>query len=162
MNGYSADNYIIDQDFFDNYTYRTIKASRNGCGPIAAFNLLKFLGRDKNLDEIIEEMDSMYLFKTPGPTTMTVMRRYLRRYVPEIIESRGKAACLGCIAESSCGIIRYNESGVPHFVSYIKEGVNFRFFNVEEGLEDWSVTLKDFSERMLPGYTASFTIEMSE
>lgn len=158
MEGYSADNYIIDQDFFGDYTYRTIRASRNGCGPIAAFNLLKYLGREKPLEEIISEMDSMYRVKAPGPTTMKVMRSFLRNHLPEVIESRGKDSCLRCMAESRCGIIRYNESGVPHFVSYFREGENYRFFNVETGFEDWSAGIEEFSGRMLPGYTASFTI----
>ena len=43
MNGFSDDGYIIDQDYFDEYEYRTMQASINGCGWIAAYNIRHFL-----------------------------------------------------------------------------------------------------------------------
>ena len=158
MNGYSVDNYIIDQDYFGSYTYRTTKASHNGCGPIAVYNLFHFLGISKNLGEIIDEMNEMYIFKIPGPTTMKVMRTYLNKYLNDIIEVCGKSNCYKSASSSICGIIRYNESGVPHFVCYIKDENNFRFFNVDTGKEDYKTSMDDFFCRILPGYTAAFTI----
>lgn len=159
MNGYSADNYIIDQDYFGDYTYRTIKVSRNGCGPIAVYNILKYLGREKPLAEIVDEMDSMYSVKIPGPTTMKVMRQYIKKYLPEMNESYGRKNCFNSMRKSVCGIIRYTESGIPHFVSYFRDGDDLRFFNVETGFEDYRTSAETFFERVLPGYTALFSVK---
>ena len=144
MNGYSADNYIIDQDYFSEYTYRTMPASVNGCGCIAVFNILKYLGQSEDIGDIISEMDSMYRIKCPGPTTMSVMRCVLEDKIPECAEHTGYKEARSAMSHSLCGILRYNEHGMPHFISYIKSGSLYRFFNVDDGLEDFEDTIDNF------------------
>ena len=150
--GYSADGYIMDQDCFSSLRYRTMPASINGCGPVAVFNLLRFLGRERPLEEIMGDMDARHYLHAPGPTSMRVMRAVLADLVPEIQEAAGQEAATALAANSRAGIIRYREGREPHFVSYLRqEDGLFRFFNVADGLEDCAMSM----ERFASGHCAS-------
>jgi len=160
MNGFSQDGYIVNQDCFGDYEYRTIRASRNGCGWIAAYNLRHYLGHGVGFEEVLAEMDRMHALRIPGPTTMRVMRAYLKKYIPAISEHEGRAAAYAAALRSRAGILRYCESGVPHFISFIREGAAFRFFNVDDGLEDFTAAMEVFFEAHVPErqYTSVFTL----
>ena len=161
LEGMTEDGYIKDQDFFSDFEYRTMPSSYNGCGWMAAYNLRHYLRQKVSFDEVRKEMNSLYTLPIPGPTTMRVMREYLKKYIPEIRESLGRERAEDAMKSSVAGILRYNESGVPHFISFYRiENNVFRFFNVEDGLEDCLYEPERFfTERCLPGYTAAFTVE---
>lgn len=158
--GFSKDGYIIDQDCFSSFTYRTIPANYNGCGWIAAYNLRRFLGHAVRYDEVRREMDEMHFLRIPGPTLMCVMRKYLKKHVPEAWETVGREAALHAAKASRAGIFRYREGLEPHFVSYIRERENsFRFFNMADGLEDCVLPMEQFiKEHCAPGTVIVFTV----
>ena len=70
--GFSADGYIVDQDCFSAYPYRTVTSDWNGCGWMAAYDLRHALGQTADFDAVRREMDGMFLLRVPGPTTMVV------------------------------------------------------------------------------------------
>jgi hypothetical protein len=82
ISGFSDDGYIIDQDMFSAYPYRTMPSNINGCGWIAAYNMRRALGQDVYFDDVRRELDEMFALRVPGPTTMSAMRRYMTKYVP--------------------------------------------------------------------------------
>jgi len=152
--GFTADGYIMDQDCFHTLRYRTLPASINGCGWIAVYNLRKCLGREEDYRVILRELEGMHLWNVPGPTLMTVMRAYLKKYVPEAVETVGREEALAAAASSRCGIFRYREKREPHFISYLRVGEGqFRFFNVADGLEDCRMSMETFGEEHLCGGT---------
>ena len=156
--GFSSDGYIKDQDCFSSVRYRTIPASENGCGFIAAFNMRRALGHDVAWDDVRAELDEMHRLRIPGPTLMKFMRKYLDLHVPGYKEVPGKEEAVAAAEKSLTGIFRYNEGHVPHFVSYIRlaDGL-FRFFNVDEGLEDCVMTMEQFrDEHLLRGTVTVF------
>ena len=159
--GFSADGYIIDQDYFFAVRYRTIPANLNGCGWIAAYNLRRFLGHGVPYDEVRRELDDMHFLRVPGPTLMCVMRAYLRKYLPQYRETVGRDAALAAAESSRAGIFRYQEGDYPHFVSYIRgEGGLFRFFNMADGLEDCMMPMDQFvREHCAPGVVIALTVE---
>ncbi|MBQ4506061.1 MAG: hypothetical protein II971_02290 [Firmicutes bacterium] len=143
----SADGYIIKQDCFTDYQYRTMPASGNGCGFMACYNLRHFLGHDVDFNDVRIELDSM-MPQFRGPTYMRTMRKYLNRYVPNYREYHGKSECLMQAKRSSAGIFRYYEEMIPHFVTYIRaESGKFRFFNVNDGLEDFESDMDEFGRK---------------
>ena len=161
---FSADGYITDQDAFESLRYRTIPASHNGCGPIAAYNLLHFLGIGTPWQDVFAEMDGMHRLRVPGPTLMVVMRAYLDRHVPGIRETAGREEALEAARHSLAGIVRYREKMEPHFISYLRvaEG-DFRFFNVADGLEDCRMSMEQFGKEHCPrGTVIVFTIPDGE
>ena len=161
MDGFSSDGYIIDQDYFDEYEYRTIPASHNGCGWIAAYNILHFLGSGIRFDAVMHEMDRMHSLRIPGPTTMPVMRAYLRKTIPDMREHEGREQALEAARSSRAGILRYTEAGVPHFISFVRADGAFRFFNVNDGLEDFVCSMEMFFQTHVgvSQYVSVFTLE---
>jgi len=159
--GFSSDGYIRDQDCFSDLRYRTMPASINGCGWIAAYNLRRFLGQETDWLQVCQELDSMHLLRVPGPTLMTVMRTYLARYVPQARETVGREEALAAAAGSRPGIFRYREGREPHFVRFSRqEDGSFRFFNVSDGLEDCRMSMGQFGrEHLLGGTVIVFTVE---
>ena len=151
--GFAPDGYIIDQDCFSLFEYRTIPANLNGCGWIAAYNLRKALDHDVTFDQVRRELDDLHFLKAPGPTLMCVMRAYLRRHVPAFRETLGRREALRDAQESSAGIFRYTEGDIPHFTSYIRaEDGLFRFFNMADDFEDCTMPMEQFiREHCAPG-----------
>ena len=160
-NGFSPDGFITDQDCFEDYEYRTIPASDNGCGWIAAFNMRHALGDSVPFDQVLREMDGMHTLHIPGPTTMNVMRAYLKKYLPAMRETSGRAAALESAKRARMGILRYSEAGIPHFISFLRTGEAFRFFNVNDGLEDYVCSMEMFFSGHVgfSQYVSVFTLE---
>ncbi len=149
--GFSPDGYIMDQDCFSSVRYRTMPASINGCGWIAAFDLLHFLSGEEDWDKVRKALDAMHRIRMPGPTMLPVMRSYLLAKIPELQEVRGREAALAEAGQSRAGIFRYREEKTPHFVFYCRTEAGFRFFNVADGLEDAVMPMEKFGEEHLKG-----------
>ena len=146
--GFSSDGYITDQDCFSSVRYRTMVASNNGCGFIAAYNVRHALGHTVNWDEVRAELDTMHTLRIPGPTLMRVMRDYLNKYVPGWIETVGREGAIAAAAKSRAGMFRYQEGYTPHFVSFVRQDDGrFRFFNVDDGLKDFTATIDEFGQK---------------
>ena len=148
---WTADGYLKDQDALSRYTYRTIPACHNGCGPVAAFNLRRFAGQEARLADVLAELDALHPVRLPGPTFHYVMRRYLRAHLPGGREARGREAALRAASRSRMGVYRYLEQRVPHYVAYIRAGDAFRFFNVSDELEDGVLSMERFGAEHLLG-----------
>ena len=149
--GFSADGYITDQDCFHTLRYRTMPASINGCGWIAAYDLRRFLGQTEDWDTVRRELDAMHAVRLPGPTLLGVMREYLTAHIPGIRETAGREEALAAAEKSRAGIFRYREGHEPHFVCYLRTAGSFRFFNVANGLEDVELSMAQFGREHLRG-----------
>lgn len=148
---WTEDGYLKNQDALSAYTYRSIPANHNSCGPVAAYDLRRHEGHDVRFDDVLAEMDGMHLLRVPGPTFLYVMRRYLHKYLPGFHEARGRDAALDAMARSHMGILRYHEQRVPHFVAYFRADGGFRFFNVDDVTEDGVMSAAAFGEGHLRG-----------
>ena len=149
---WTADGYIKDQDLLTGYTYRTIPAMQNSCGPVAVFNLCRRTGKKVSFDHLLKEMDGMHMMHIPGPTFMYVMRKVLTFYLPGWQEVHGRDEAVDAAEHSSMGIFRYHEKHIPHFVGYFRqEGDTFRFFNVDNEIEDSVMSIQEFAAGHLLG-----------
>jgi hypothetical protein len=148
---WTEDGFLKDQDALSSFTYRAIPASNNCCGPLAAFNLMRFAGQEVGFSDVLEEMDSMHLFRIPGPTHTRVMRRYCGKYLPGLKEISGREAAIAAAETSKMGVLRYYEEMIPHFVTYCRAAEGFRFFNVNDGSEDITMSMSEFAEGHLRG-----------
>ena len=150
--GWTEDGYIKDQDHFYHHTYRASPASGNGCGPVAVFDLRRRAGQEVSFPDVLAEMSAMHPRNVPGPTTMRVMRRYLKRYLPGWREVHGRAAAIAAAKRSRMGLLRYYEESVPHFIPYFRvEDDRFRFFNVSDGQEDFTAAWEEFAASHIRG-----------
>ena len=136
MRGFSEDGYIIDQNTLSDYPYHGTTSDVNGCGWVAAYNLLRALGQDPDFDSVRREMDAMFPLPFPGPTPMRKLRTYLARFLP-LRYVPGQRQALPAAAQSKAGILRYWEGHTPHFITFIRrEDGRFRFLNVSGAQKD--------------------------
>ena len=142
--GFTTDGYILDQDCFEDYTYRGISSAINGCGWIAAYNFLHGLGREADFSEVHRQMNAYFPRQIPGPTPVRILRAYLCRWGRYPLYW-GRRSSLRAASASRAGILRYWEGKEPHFVAFVRENVeSFRFFNVCDGQEEIYLSMKDF------------------
>lgn len=148
---WTADGYIKNQDGLADYTYRTIPANHNSCGPVAAFDLRRFAGQEPALVEVLSELETLHLLHVPGPTFQYAMRRYLTKHLPGWREVHGRETALAAASGSRMGLFRYLEERVPHYVAYVRADGGFRFFNVSDTLEDEVLPMARFGAEHLRG-----------
>ena len=142
---FTEDGYIKDQDALSAYRYRCVPASHNSCGVVAVYDLLHFEGRDMPFDELCLLMEGLHRLHMPGPTLNSAMRRSLNRLLPGFREAKGREAALSAGQACRMGILRYVEQKVPHFVPLLRQpDGSFRYFNVNDGQEDFSQPLDAF------------------
>ena len=80
------------------------------------------------------------------------MRKVLTFYLPGWQEVHGRDEAVDAAEHSSMGIFRYHEKHIPHFVGYFRqEGDTFRFFNVDNEIEDSVMTIQEFAAGHLLG-----------
>lgn len=142
--GFSADGYIIDQDYFGAYRYRGMSSNVNGCGWIAAYDLLHAQGKDVDFETVHRDMNALFPRQIPGPTPVGKLRAYLARHGDYRLTAGYKAA-LQAAGQAPAGILRYWEEDVPHFVAFVRQpSGEYRFFNVNDGQEDMTCSMEDF------------------
>ncbi len=158
--GFSSDGFITDQDCFSSVRYRTVAADNNGCGFIAAYNIRHALGHRVDWNDVRAELDTMHTLRIPGPTLMRVMREYLNRYILDWVETVGREEAIASAANSQAGIFRYKEGHTPHFVCFVRQDDGrYRFFNVNDGLEDFTTSMEQFGEEhFLRGTVIAMTV----
>ena len=147
QSGFSADGYIIDQDYMTAYRYRGMTSNINGCGWIAAYDLLHAQGKDISFEDVHRDMNAMFPLQIPGPTPVSKLREYLARHGRYRLYV-GKKASLRAALKARAGILRYWEENVPHFITFVRvEGGLYRFFNVNDGLEDFTCPMEEFFDK---------------
>ena len=142
---FTEDGYIRDQDCLSAFSYRCVPASHNGCGVVAVYDLLHHEGRDVDFAALCRQMEGLHTLHMPGPTLTSAMRRTLSRLLPGYAEAKGREAALAAAAGCRMGILRYVEQRVPHFVPLLRqEDGEYRFFNVNDGQEDFTQSAEAF------------------
>ena len=145
--GFSEDGYIIDQDYLTAYRYRGMTSNINGCGWVAAYDLLRAQGVDIDFETVHRDMNAMFPLQIPGPTPVSKLRIYLARHGRYRL-TVGRKASLRAAAKAKAGILRYWEVNTPHFVTFIRvDSGLYRFLNVNDGQEDFTCSMEEFFEK---------------
>ncbi|MCD8321753.1 MAG: hypothetical protein LUC89_02560 [Oscillospiraceae bacterium] len=144
QNGFSEDGYIIDQDYFAAYPYRGSTSNINGCGWVAAFDLLRAQGREVPFQEVLAGLNGIHPAKMPGPTPVRVLRQYLAGF-GDYRQCWGRRASLRAAGKASAGILRYWEGKELHYIPFLRrEKGEYRFLNVADGMEDMICPMEEF------------------
>ena len=142
--GFSKDGYIIDQNHFSAYRYRGMGSNINGCGWVAAYDLLRAQGSGIDFETVHRDMNALFPFQIPGPTPVWKLRLYLARHGRYRL-TVGKKASLAAAGQAPAGIVRYWEVNTPHFVPFVRQDDGrYRFFNVADRQEDFVCSMEEF------------------
>lgn len=142
---FSSDGYIIDQSRFRDIKYGVYPSSVNGCGWMAAFNILHSLSGEETPEDVFEGVLSILPYQGSMGTPTATMLEYLRSRGLTVHVIRGKNNILAETDSLERGILRYREILGDHYVAFIREDdLRFRFFNAEEGREKHLLPLDIF------------------
>lgn len=150
---YSRDGYIIDQARMQDVPYGCRMSDYNGCGWIAAFNFLRYMGAPVSQEELTRALSRRSLFRGLLGTSPLRLKRYL--------ESRGfpMRACMlpgRAIAraeKAEAGVLLYRHRGGWHFVAFLRAHAaddgerRFRFLNAHPGWEAHVCSMLTFLEK---------------
>lgn len=145
---FSDDGYIIDQRFTGELQYGRYSSDYNGCGWIAAYNLMRALGRDATPEQVNSDMNAILPYHGCRGTPVRTMAEYLGDAGVTLSQTRGVKRSLAAASACRAGIIRYLDEGVPHYVAFVRyEKDNFRFFNAVEGNVRHIMTMRGFFDK---------------
>lgn len=141
----SPDGYVKDQDYTDDILYGVYPSSYNGCGWIASYNMLHALSLADNPEEQFARMVEILPYKGRRGTPFPTLWQFFRRAGLPVSRHYGTAQILLKYKDAPCGILRYAEEGVPHYITFVRTGPGrYRFFNVADGLEDFETDMETF------------------
>lgn len=149
----SPDGYIIDQRRTSGLQYGKYASNWNGCGWIAAYNLLLYMGFGCSPEDVNGELAAILPHKGRMGTPVRTMEKYLasRGVGVRCVWTRGRI--LSAIERAHSGILRYVDEGAPHYVTFVRaNGGQWRFFNaIEEDPAHFS-TMEEFFRDHAPRY----------
>lgn len=148
---FSPDGYIISQENTAAMRYGSHGSHWNGCGWIAAFNLLKALGMAKPPAEVRDGMlPGQWLGGSLG-TGPFRLRRYLRRcgVMVQTAYTRKKAAMLA--QNRKAGIVLFWDKKYLHYVTFVRDGQGLRFLNAIDGHAAHYTDMKTFLQQFARG-----------
>ena len=142
---FSADGYLIDQNYTGACKYGHFTSDFNGCGWIAMFNLLKAAGKQTTVEQVHSGLAAILPYAGFLGTPLRTMRKYLAQQNISYTEIKGKQKISAAIAAYDCGILRFLRKKELHFVAFTRiDDHRLRFFNVYDGKEDYICTLEEF------------------
>ena len=150
---YSADGYIVDQARLTTVKYGVMTSDINGCGWIAAYNLLKHFEQEHEEQALANELIRHSIFRGLMGTDLFRLRRFVKRhgYRMPIVFRWNKKARLP--EGTSAGIIYYCHKDGFHFVTFYADEslppdalgeARFRFLNGIGGKGNHFDTMQNF------------------
>ena len=103
----SPDGYIIDQGRMSGVRYGRFGSDYNGCGWIAAYNLLRRCGKDMSPEQTRDALGKKLRLGGRFGTFPLALRKFLRRYLPVSLKLCWKSGLLGWpVCRGYCSIGR--------------------------------------------------------
>ena len=141
----SADGYIIDQRRTDNILFGQVPSSKNGCGWIAVYNLLRALGQDPDPDAIVSQLQKTLLFGGTLGLNFFVLAHYLRRLGLNMEVAVRSFHARELSEHCTAGIVLYRAGRTNHFAAFRREeNGKLRFFGAIPGDENYRATMAEF------------------
>jgi len=142
---FSEEGYLIDQGKLRRIAYGRYTSDYNGCGWIAAYNLLHLCGIKMQPSDVCRMLARGLRLGGKFGTFPLFLRKYLRRYLPVQLRIRTKKQF--CHAHGDRGIILYWTGKGAHNVGFCSEqdgGGNIRFLNAVYGKKNYLLTAEAF------------------
>ena len=149
---FDEDGYLINQGLMKDLPFGWFETEEKGCGWIAAYNLLKWAGKEAFLQETAEGLGEHALFGEVGGENIINLRSYLERQGLDIHLRTGlKDSLIRKMNESQAGILLYSHVYGSHFAAYEKQqDGKFHFWNAVYGKRHDVIAIEQFyKERVL-------------
>lgn len=151
---FDEEGYLINQGRMEKIPFGWFNTRDKGCGWIAAYNFLRLLGKETDMQEIEQSLSRHSLLGKAAGQEIGSLYLWLNRKVPCHYTYKFKKNLARTMAQSQCGILLYVHSQGAHYVAYknLKNGT-FHFYNAAYGKKDHEEKAESFLERfaMVPG-----------
>lgn len=156
---YSRDGYLINQGLLTEISYGRRTTKQTGCGWIACYNFLRYMGTPRDPVRVAREMERMLLWggcigSHPLAVWWYLHRRgyrfrpaFTRRGMERAVEASAAEAADGRFA----GVIAYWHGKGAHYVTFIGDeekdaaaGRKLRFLNAVYGAQNHRATVREF------------------
>ena len=170
---YSQDGYLIHQGRLSGVRYGRKMSKDNGCGWIACYNFLKYMGRPLPPLKIAWDMEGMllwggrrgsnplvvwwYLYRRGFHFRLAVTRRGMERLIRQAVKEHPSrvAGVLAYIHKKGAHYTTFIDEGsyqrtlgaAAPDVTQVKRGTGIRFLNAVYGIENHCVTVGEFFEK---------------
>lgn len=142
---FSDDGFLVDQRYTESYPYGRFSSALNGCGWIAAYNLLHALGRPVDCAAVNRMLNVMLPWKGCFGTPVRTMRLFLSGQHVPVRKVTGRKRFLAALPGCYAGIIRYLDGYEPHYVAFYRlDADTFRFLNAREGEQHHCTDMETF------------------
>ncbi len=132
---FDEEGYIIDQGKMKDIPFGWFNTKDKGCGWIAAYNLLKMNGLEKEMQEVAEDLQKYAMLGEVGGQSFITLGMYLKKCgLPVHFRPVMKATASYLMKTSHSGILMYTHRRGGHYVAWrnIGEG-RVHFYNAIYG-----------------------------
>ena len=152
---FSGDGFIVRQSQITDVKYGRYPSAKNGCGWIAAYNLLKLAGRNPDPRAVAKSLEKTLLFGGYLGTSLAPLAIYLAakglrpslRFTWWSTEAGSK--------KFSSGILLCRAKKYAHYVAYSNNGGEFKFYNSEFDCK----TMREFFAALKPWLCISINLK---
>lgn len=128
---FSSDGCIVRLSQITDVKYGRYPSAKNGCGWIAAYNLLRLSGREADPRAVARSLEKTLLFggrlgTSFAPLAVYVAAKGLRPmlcFTRRTTKARAERSC--------CGILLCRAKKYAHYVAYSNDGGRFTFYNTD-------------------------------
>jgi hypothetical protein len=148
-NGFSDDGYIINQAFFSDVRYGIKNSDFNGCGWMAAYNLLKYSGFNISWQTVAKEMNRCTLLFGLFGTNPFKLKKYLQQKGLFVKTTFVPSKASKALDITKAGILMYFHNKGAHFTAFYKidsSKAKLRFLNVNSSSSTITGFLKEHSK----------------
>lgn len=148
LRAFDNNGYIINQLFLNNIKCGSYPSSKNGCGWVAIFNIMKILNDEKPYTEILTDLTPYICFKGRLGIRLKTIEKYLTKHNYKFKKALFKSKFESLAKDSVGGIIYYGTATSYHYTTYKNLGNgNFHFLNSVYGRYDDIMTMQEFFEK---------------
>lgn len=116
---FDGEGFIVNQGMMKDIPFGWFDTKAKGCGWIAAYNLLKMLGKETQMERCAKELEKgAFLGELMGESIFKLYRWLKKQGIDVSMSLPANSAALKKIASSPCGIILYNHARGAHYVTY--------------------------------------------
>lgn len=132
---FDEEGFIINQGMMKDIPFGWFDTKAKGCGWIAAYNLLKMLGKETEMARCAKELEKgAFLGELMGENYFKLFAWLKKQGLDVSMSFPTNRSALKKIAASPCGIILYNHARGAHYVTYRNLGKgNIQIYNAVYG-----------------------------
>ena len=142
---FSADGYIIAQRETGGLPFGARSSRENGCGWIAAYNLLRASLHPVRWDQVRRDLSRRLAFQGKDGLHLFALISYLKEKGCRICCASTLTGARLLADSCQAGIIMYGTGSSSHYVAFIRQpDGRLRFLNAGTGREDSTMTMREF------------------